>query len=66
MSDGNFNRALLPATPYASGLKAGRAQGRAKAIAAFEAWLADAMPSLTDAERLAHVAAFRLLLSNQP
>ena len=66
MSDGNFNRALLPATPYASGLKAGRAQGRQWAMEAFEAWLAKAMPGLPDDDRHAHIAMFRQLLSNKP
>ena len=32
MSDGNFNRALLPHTPYASGLKMGKAQMRKRAV----------------------------------
>ena len=32
MSDGNFNRALLPHTPYASGLKVGGAQRRKRAV----------------------------------
>ena len=31
MSDGNFNRALLPHTPYHSGLMAGRMQMRNRA-----------------------------------
>lgn len=32
MSDGNFNRALLPATPYRSGVRMGQQQTKAKAI----------------------------------
>ncbi|MBO4906113.1 MAG: hypothetical protein J5486_03625 [Bacteroidaceae bacterium] len=40
MSDGNFNRALLPHTPYASGLKVGKAQERTHALKAFKLWLA--------------------------
>lgn len=35
MSDGNFNRQLLPKTELASGLRAGKAQMRTKAEAAF-------------------------------
>lgn len=31
MSDGNFNRALLPHTPYASGMKAGKQIAKMKA-----------------------------------
>jgi hypothetical protein len=36
MSDGNFNRQLLPKTELSSGLRAGRAQMRSKAEKAFE------------------------------
>ncbi len=36
MSDGNFNRQLLPKTELASGLRAGKAQMRAKAEKAFD------------------------------
>ena len=32
MSDGNFNRSLLPHTPYHSGLQAGKAMARMQAI----------------------------------
>ncbi len=36
MSDGNFNRQLLPKTELASGLRAGKAQMRARAEKAFD------------------------------
>ncbi len=36
MSDGNFNRQLLPKTELSSGLRAGRAQMRTKAEKAFD------------------------------
>ena len=36
MSDGNFNRQLLPKTDLSSGLRAGKAQMRQKAERAFE------------------------------
>ena len=39
MSDGNYNRNLLPYKPYESGLRAGRTQMREKALKAFTAWL---------------------------
>ena len=39
MSDGNYNRNLLPYKPYESGLRAGRAQMREKALKAFTVWL---------------------------
>ena len=36
MSDGNFNRQLLPKTDLSSGLRAGKAQMRQKAERAFD------------------------------
>ena len=48
MSDGNFNRALLPHTPYASGLKAGKAMAKMKAVEVFEAWLREQHPDMSD------------------
>lgn len=36
MSDGNFNRQLLPKTEFSSGLRAGKAQMRQKAEQAFD------------------------------
>ena len=59
MSDGNFNRALLPHTPYASGLKAGKAIARNKAIEAFDEWMAHAFPTLSDDVRKQHREEFR-------
>lgn len=41
MSDGNFNRNLLPYTPYQSGLKAGKSMARMKALEAFRIYLAE-------------------------
>ena len=41
MSDGNFNRQLLPKTELSSGLRAGKAQMRAKAEQAFNQVLND-------------------------
>lgn len=34
MSDGNFNRALLPSTPYRSGVRMGQQQAKKKATEA--------------------------------
>ena len=39
MSDGNFNRNLLPYTPYQSGMKAGKSIARMKALEAFRTYL---------------------------
>ena len=63
MSDGNFNRALLPHTPYASGLKAGRAQERQHALEAFDKWLIEKHPELTDAEHCRWKEEFHRCLS---
>lgn len=41
MSDGNYNRNLLPYRQYQSGLKAGRAQMHTLAIRAFRQWLTE-------------------------
>ena len=40
MSDGNFNRSLLPHTPYHSGLQAGKAMALPRCVA-HDAGLAD-------------------------
>ncbi len=50
MSDGNFNRALLPHTPYQSGLLMGRRIMRQRAVQAFTAYLRETQPQLGDAE----------------
>lgn len=65
MSDGNFNRALLPHTPYASGMKTGKAIARMKAMEAFAEWLQTEQPSLSEEEREAKTEAFRKLLSEK-
>ena len=62
MSDGNFNRALLPHTPYASGLKAGRSIMKMKALEAFATWLEQYQPDLSPAHRQEHLDHFRSLL----
>ena len=50
MSDGNFNRALIPSTPIASGIKMGKQQMKAKAIAAFRDTIKEKFPTLSDEE----------------
>ncbi len=47
MSDGNFNRALLPSTPIASGIKMGRLQMKAKALIVFKDLIKEKFPTLT-------------------
>ena len=58
MSDGNFNRSLYPSTPYASGLKAGRAQGRQWATEAFAQWLRMTWPEMDGVTARQHQDAF--------
>lgn len=60
MSDGNYNRNLLPYHQYQSGLKAGRAQMHTLAIRAFVAWMAE--HGYTEEEQKAHELEFRKLL----
>ncbi len=55
MSDGNFNRALLPHTPYASGMKAGKQIAKMKAVEVFKAQLKRICPTL-DEENIKHEA----------
>lgn len=64
MSDGNFNRALLPSTPYRSGVKMGQQQMRARAVAAFETVVREKFPALTDEELHAMTDAFRRCLAD--
>ena len=47
MSDGNFNRALLPSTPYRSGVKMGQQQAKAKAKEALYRALEQVQPPLS-------------------
>jgi len=63
MSDGNFNRALLPQTPYASGLKMGRAMATKKAEEAFVAWLRSEYPQLSDEAINEKLLAFKKLMN---
>lgn len=59
MSDGNFNRALLPHTPYASGLKAGKSMMKMKAVEVFRFWLENHLPELTEEELSREIEDFR-------
>ncbi len=58
MSDGNYNRNLLPYTQYTSGVKAGRAQMKTLAVEAFKAWYAEANPTADDSEAKAALIKF--------
>lgn len=58
MSDGNFNRALLPSTPYRSGVKMGQQQAKAKAIKALQVALERTQPPLSYEQKEAIAASF--------
>ena len=59
MSDGNFNRALLPSTPYRSGMKMGGQQMRGKAIEAFRNLTKERFPELKEEELQELIEVFR-------
>ena len=59
MSDGNFNRNLLPYRNYQSGLRAGRATMRTQALQALEELLPTHIHEATEEQRAALMAALR-------
>ena len=59
MSDGNFNRNLLPYRDFQSGVRAGRAQMRTAAVAAFEKWLDGCGSAFSEEERAAAMRQFK-------
>ena len=59
MSDGNFNRNLLPYRDFQSGVRAGRAQMRTAAVAAFEKWLDGCGSKFSEEERAEAVRQFK-------
>lgn len=65
MSDGNFNRALLPHTPYQSGLQAGKSLTRMHALEAFKEYLQKFHPDLDEGRFLEQLERFRQLLSSR-
>ena len=58
MSDGNFNRALLPSTPYRSGVRMGQQQAKTKAIETLRLALEQAEPSLSSEQKDAILKCF--------
>ena len=64
MSDGNFNRALLPSTPYRSGVRMGQQQTKAKAIDALRLALEQAEPPLTKEQKETVSKSFGLILNS--
>lgn len=63
MSDGNFNRSLLPHTPFHSGLQTGKSMARMKALEAFKGYLAEVHPEYSDEDRQEHLAHYKRLLA---
>ncbi|MCR5850957.1 MAG: hypothetical protein K6G92_09660 [Bacteroidaceae bacterium] len=64
MSDGNFNRALLPSTPYRSGVRMGQQQTKAKAIESLRLALEQAEPPLSEEQTDTIVKNFELILNS--
>lgn len=62
MSDGNFNRSLLPYHNYQSGVRAGRASMRTLAVQAFEHWLRENEDGITDEAVAEQVRQFKARL----
>jgi len=66
MSDGNFNRALLPSTPYRSGVRMGQQQAKTKAIEALRLALEQVEPSLSSEQKDAIFNCFEKELRHIP
>lgn len=62
MSDGNFNRSLLPHTPYHSGLQTGKAMARMQAMEAFKRYLHETQPEWSENEIQEQAERFRTFL----
>ena len=65
MSYGNFNRSLLPHTPYHSGLQTGKSMARMKAIEAFKCYLEETHAHLNEEEQKTEVECFKKILSSK-
>lgn len=59
MSDGNFNRSLLPHTPYHSGMQTGKAMARMQALEAFKCYLSQNHPELSENEIKERIECFK-------
>ncbi len=59
MSDGNYNRNLLPYRNYQSGVRAGEARMRSIALKAFEAFLEVRYSDTPEEERARMLAEFK-------
>ena len=61
MSDGNFNRALLPKNELSAGIRVGKSQMRSKAEKAFRETLDDFFPEVSQEKK---DAAFNMFMEN--
>lgn len=59
MSDGHFNKCFLPHNQFQSGLRAGKALGRMKAIEVFRGFLDQTMPDLDSVTCESYITAFK-------
>lgn len=59
MSDGNFNRSMLPSNSYQSGVRAGRSQMRIKAIQLVEELLQGELATIDEEKRAQLLQLFR-------
>lgn len=59
MSDGNFNRSMLPSNSYQSGVRAGRSQMRIKAIQLVEELLQEELTTIDEEKRVELLQLFR-------
>ncbi len=62
MSDGNFNRALLPKNELGAGLRMGKAQMRQKATDALDTILSEYLPDLPEDRKTEMKERFKELL----
>ncbi|MCD7721901.1 MAG: hypothetical protein LUI09_06685 [Prevotellaceae bacterium] len=65
MSDGNYNRSLLPHTPYESGLRMGRAIARRQALEAFRRYIRQEKPDISKDEEERQVSLFLALFDKR-
>ena len=59
MSDGNFNRSMLPSNSYQSGVRAGRSQMRIKAIQLVEELLTEELVNIDKDKQAEFLQLFR-------
>lgn len=65
MSDGNFNRALLPKNELTAGIRAGKAQMRTKAEQAFRETIDHFLPDMSEERKCEMKAEFMNRLRNK-